>query len=113
MSWGRFNSFDPYQGPTWSSARRCPAPKPAPCTVVVLDEEEDDGDDSDADVFIIDGAVPPAPRCRAWKGNGASGNVINIDDDEDVDEGTGKKSTYPPKLSTLEHLTPQTKKTDI
>jgi len=56
--------------------------------VVVLDEE-DDGDDSDADVFIIDGAVPPAPRCRAWKGNGASGNVINIDDDEDVDEGTG------------------------
>jgi len=89
MSWGRFHSFDPYQGPTWSSARRCPAPKPAPCTVVLLDEEDDGDDSSDAEVFIIDGAVPSVPRCRARKRNGASGNVINIDDDEDVDEGTG------------------------
>ncbi|RLN18891.1 uncharacterized protein C2845_PM02G05530 [Panicum miliaceum] len=89
MSWGRSSSFSPYQGPTRSSARRCPAPKPAPCAVVVIDEEDDGDDSSDGEVFIIDGAVAAAPRCRARKGNGVSGNVINIDDDEDVDGGTG------------------------
>ncbi|RLN40924.1 uncharacterized protein C2845_PM01G27960 [Panicum miliaceum] len=93
MSWGRFDSFSPYQGPSRSSARRCPASKPAPCTVVVIDEEEDGDDSSDVEVFIIDGAAPP--RCPARKGNGASGNVINIDDDEDVDGGTGWEKAGP------------------
>ncbi|CAN6322575.1 unnamed protein product [Urochloa humidicola] len=89
MSWGRFNHFNTYQGPARAGMRRCPAPKPTPCTVVVIDEDDDGDDASDSEVFIIDGAAAAAPGCRARKGDGASGNVINIDDDEDVQEGTG------------------------
>nr|CAB3493206.1 unnamed protein product [Digitaria exilis] len=99
MSWGRFNNFNPCQGPARAGMRRCPAPKPAPCNVVVIDEDDDGDDDaSDQEVFIIDGAsvageaaptAPPSGR-QARKGKGSSANVINIDDDEDVGTGWDK-----------------------
>ncbi|OEL15016.1 hypothetical protein BAE44_0023965 [Dichanthelium oligosanthes] len=98
MSWGRFYNFDPHQGPSRPWMRRFPAQKPAPSTVVVIDEDDDGDDASDSEVFIIDGtpaavageaapAAAAAPGCQARKGNGSSGNVINLDDDEDVEEG--------------------------
>ncbi|CAN6315230.1 unnamed protein product [Urochloa humidicola] len=89
MSWGRFNRFNPFQGPARAGMRRCPAPKPPPCPVVVIDEDDDGDDASDSEVFIIDGAAAaaaPASGCHARKRDGLSGNVINIDDDEDVVE---------------------------
>ncbi|CAL4935999.1 unnamed protein product [Urochloa decumbens] len=92
MSRGRFNHFNPYPGPARAGMRTCPAPKPPPSPVVVIDEDDDGDDASDSEVFIIDGAAAaavPAPRCRARKGDSSSGNVINIDDDEDMEEGVG------------------------
>ncbi|CAL4919122.1 unnamed protein product [Urochloa decumbens] len=84
MSFGRFNHFNPYPGPARAGMRRCPAPKPPPCPVVVIDEDDGGDDASDSEVFIIE-----APRCWARKRDSSSGNVIDIDDDEDVEEGAG------------------------
>uniref|UniRef100_A0A0A8ZAJ3 J domain-containing protein n=1 Tax=Arundo donax TaxID=35708 RepID=A0A0A8ZAJ3_ARUDO len=99
MSWGRFN---PHQGATRPGMRpmgRCSTWKPAPCNVVVIDEDDDGDCASDSEVFIIDGAAgeagPAAAGCRTKKGKGSSGNVIDIDDDEEAAEGTGGDKAGP------------------
>lgn len=69
---------------------------------MVLSDEEDDSDDtSDSEVLIIDGAAAgesasaagPGSQARKW--NRSSGNVINIDDEEDEKDGTGGDKAGP------------------
>ncbi|KAK3146046.1 hypothetical protein QOZ80_3BG0260790 [Eleusine coracana subsp. coracana] len=104
MSWRRFNFR---QGPpAWSSGLRplgrCSTQKPAPCAVVVIDEE-DDGGGSDSEVFIVDAAAGkacPTPSSNlAKKGDGPSGNVINLDDDEEEVEEVSRGDKAGPSTS--------------
>ncbi|TVU44969.1 hypothetical protein EJB05_04434 [Eragrostis curvula] len=109
MSWRRFNWR---QGaPSSSGLRplgRCSTQKPAPCAVVVIDEDDDADDGSDSEVYIVDNAAgksfPTTSRSQAKKGEGSSGNVIDLDDDEEeeVEEFSGGDKAGP---STAAHGT--------
>lgn len=61
---------------------------------MVIDEDDDGDDASDSEVCIIGGpaaggsASAAAPRSQARRGSCSSGDVINIDDDEDLEDCT-------------------------
>ncbi|KAL6894105.1 hypothetical protein ACP4OV_008203 [Aristida adscensionis] len=106
MSWGRFHP-GPFRS-EWRPMGRCStaassAQKPAPCTVVVIDDDDDGDSASDSEVFIVDrsaageAAAAPAAGRQSKKGSSASGNVIDLDDDDGdgIEEDVGGDKAGP------------------